>query len=292
MTHHIFSGIGILATGAVAGALLFSAYKQIESQPAAPPSTQDTTTSFPSITQHAPELTKHVEALEEELNHYREWTFQLENQVIDLESRLSGLEEAVTTTGQHAVTESENEKAVKGPTEPSQTPSGILSVAALVENGLDPQLAAEIVKQKNLSDMQQLELRDQAIRDGTFGKQEYFKALRELNGTVPALRSEIGDDAYDRYLYTLGQSNRVIVTSVIPGSPAEQAGVQGGDLILAYDDKRLFNWSELRSATSEGELGEYISINIQRNSTRISLLMPRGPLGVRMGNKRVNPTAY
>jgi len=103
------------------------------------------------------------------------------------------------------------------------------------------------------------------------------------------LRSEIGDNAYDRYIYTLGQANRVEVTSVIPGSPAEQAGILSGDIILDYADKRIFNWSELRDATAEGELGDYIQVNVLRKNSRISLLLPRGPLGVRMGSKRLNP---
>ncbi len=290
MTRHIFSGIGILATGAAAGALLFSAYNQIESQPAAIPSTPNLTAAYPEpVNPTSPELTKQLEALEEELNHYREWAFQLENQVIEFESRLNQLEAVASTTEPSTIAAPAGDASVENTTDTSQNLPGILSVAALVDNGVDPQLAAEIVKQKNLLDMQQLELRDRAIRDGTFGNEEYFKELRELNGSTPILRSEIGDNAYDRYLYTLGQANRVVVTSVIPGSPAEQAGIQNDDIILDYDHKRIFSWSELRDATSEGELGDYVPLNVQRKNTRISLLIPRGPLGVRMGSKRYNP---
>ncbi len=293
MTRNIIGGIGILTTGAVAGALLFSSFSQTESQPATINMTQSTTAagSEPVIDTSAGELGKHVEALEEELNHYRDWAYQLENQVIELESRLELLEEIATTTDQNSGVAPGTETSAKESTDTPENPSGILSVAALVNNGIDPQLAAKIVKQKNSHDMQQLEMRDRAIRDGTFGEQAYFDALRELNDAGPVVRSEIGDDDYDRYLYTLGQPNRVVVTSVIPGSPAEQAGVQDGDVILDYGDNRIFSWSELRDATTEGELGDYIQVNLLRNGGQISLLLPRGPLGVRMGSKLLNPSS-
>lgn len=290
MTRRILNRIGSLTTGIVVGVLFYWIYSQTESQPVTAQSVQTTpaTDKYPlpsSVT------SQHVEALEEELNHYREWTFQLENQVIELESRLSVLEEAVTAsaTEPSLVVTPETGDTAKGPSDSSPKPDGILSISTLVESGIDPQLAVEIVNRKNDFDMRQLELRDQAIRDGTFGTEEYFKALRELNDDAPVIRSEIGENAYDRYLYATGQPNRVVVTSVIQESPAELAGIQDGDIILDYDGKRIFAWSELRDATSEGERGEYIRLTIQRKTERISLLLPRGPIGVRMGNKTIDP---
>ncbi|MDJ0806134.1 MAG: PDZ domain-containing protein [Gammaproteobacteria bacterium] len=287
MTRQIIYGIGLLTAGTVAGALVYSSYSQLEPPSVTPDSVQHKPVAVPSAAGAEPELSLHVETLEDELNHYREWAYDLEQKVIQLDTRLNSLEEAVGSTDQGKLVVAEQEKTDDAATE-TQDPDEVFSVTALVGNGIDPQLAAELVRRKNRIDMQQLELRDQAIRDGTFGQEAYFEALRELND-APNIRTELGDEAYDRYIYTLGQPNRVIVTSVIPGSPAEQFGIQAEDIILAYDDKRIFNWSELRNATTEGERGEYIQVDIRRNGQRISLPLPRGPLGIRMSNQRYNP---
>lgn len=290
MIRRILSGIGLLSVGAAASTVLLWSYNQPE-----PPATVPMTASSAKLpdTQHMDSLApsnEYMENLEEELNHYREWAFQLETQVIEFESRLSVLEEAVTATiGERKEKISPQTESAAATTGPSgQQPS--LSVPNLVDGGLDPQLAARIVNRQNRLEMQQLELRDRSVRNGTFGQEAYFKELRELKGDSSDLRTEIGDSAYDRYLYAMGQSNRVLVTSVIPESPAEHAGLEGGDLILEYDGQRLFNWSELRNATTQGERGEVVQITIQRNQSRFSLSVPRGPLGVRMGSRRVNPS--
>jgi S1-C subfamily serine protease len=106
--------------------------------------------------------------------------------------------------------------------------------------------------------------------------------MRELNKNSPQLRDEFGDDIYDRYLYAMGKHNRVVVASVIPGSAADQAGIREGDMILRYGDGRVFTWPELRKATTEGYRGEYVTLNVQRDQQFLSMLVPRGPLGVRM----------
>ena len=160
--------------------------------------------------------------------------------------------------------------------------TGVLTLESLVEAGIDQAQADYILQRQNQLDMQRLELRDRAIREGTLGDKNYVDALRELNQNTPKLRDEVGDDVYDRYLYAQGQHNRVVVTSVIPGSAADQAGVREGDMILNYGESRVFTWPELRQATTEGYLGEYITLRVQRDQQTLSMLVPRGPLGVRM----------
>ena len=84
-------------------------------------------------------------------------------------------------------------------------------------------------------DLERLELRDQAIREGWFRSERYFDELQALQGQNVKLRDEIGDQAYDSYLYQVGANNRVTVTSIIPGSAAELAGIQSGDVVEAYE---------------------------------------------------------
>jgi len=160
--------------------------------------------------------------------------------------------------------------------------TGTLTMQTLLEAGIDRTQAEYILRLQGELDLKRLELRDQAIRDGTLGSKEYANAMRELNKNSPQLRDEFGDDIYDRYLYAMGKHNRVVVASVIPGSAADQAGIREGDMILRYGDGRVFTWPELRKATTEGYRGEYVTLNVQRDQQFLSMLVPRGPLGVRM----------
>jgi S1-C subfamily serine protease len=72
-------------------------------------------------------------------------------------------------------------------------------------------------------------------------------------------------------------------------SAAEQAGILSGDIVLSYDGRRMFLWQELKEATAEGQLGEYVSISIYRNGEIFSFSVPRGPLGVQLGATRLEP---
>jgi membrane-associated protease RseP (regulator of RpoE activity) len=111
----------------------------------------------------------------------------------------------------------------------------------------------------------------------------------ELANEEMSLREELGDDDFDRYLFANGRPNRVKAITVMIGSAAEQAGMKDGDFILTYDEARIFEWGELKDATTEGELGEYVTVDIMRDGQLSSLWVPRGPLGVRLGMTRVAP---
>jgi membrane-associated protease RseP (regulator of RpoE activity) len=214
----------------------------------------------------------------------------IEQQLRLLDDRIGELEQVVD--------DELNESKKSGATailKPStvDTPVSSLSPAMTTENlvkaGLDEELAADIIRRRNEMDMKILELRDRASRDGYLDTERYAGELNELRERDIPLRDEIGDEYYDRYLYASRQSNRVRVASVMMGSPAEMSGMKDGDLILNYDDRRIFNWSELQEATSRGERGEYVNVTVLRNGQLLNLWVPRGPLGVRLGTARVKP---
>ena len=95
------------------------------------------------------------------------------------------------------------------------------------------------------SEMQVIELMHQARRDGTYGKRAYNLMLRDLR---VGLRSEIGDHDFDLLLFATHRANRVAVTDVIGGSPAESWGLKPGDLIIRYGDQRIFKPRELHGS--------------------------------------------
>ncbi|MEA3410657.1 MAG: PDZ domain-containing protein [Pseudomonadota bacterium] len=171
----------------------------------------------------------------------------------------------------------------------SESGESSLSVAGLTGIGVSPDTASEIVRRQGELEMKRLELRDRAAREDYLGSEQFFDEMRELNADTPDLRREIGDSGYDRYLYSTGQDNRVAVSSVITGSPAEQVGVQPGDVILSYDGSRIFDFSELQGATRSGERDTPVSIEIRRGSESIAVSLPRGPMGVRLDTTREDP---
>jgi hypothetical protein len=209
----------------------------------------------------------------------------LESQIKDLRIRLASVEQTLSRLPGAAAAvanaaDSERPEAPRTPQERS---------AALVAVGVDPILAEDLIAREAERSLEQLSLRDQAIREGWIGTAEYREELARINADARPLRDEIGAEAYDRYLFATGEDNRVEVTAVIPGSAAEIAGLQPGDLIEAYADERLFRFSELRSKTTEGEYGESVSLRVRRGGDVVETWVPRGPLGVTLDSARAKP---
>lgn len=216
---------------------------------------------------------------------------QLEVQLEALSARIEQLEqEGISAAAQ----ETKQTRAVANkPAATADAPLRMTSTALTTENlvnaGISFDLAADIVRRQNEIDLKTLELRDRAVREGYLGTSRYSNELNDLREQDVSLRAEIGGDAYDRYLYSTGQRNRVNITSVMSDSPAEQAGMQTGDVILNYGDSQMFNWSELQDATTLGERGDYVNVTVLRDGQLLNLWLPRGPLGVRLGSIRVKP---
>lgn len=160
---------------------------------------------------------------------------------------------------------------------------------ALVAAGVDAALAEEILWQEDQRTLDRLALRDQATREGWVGTARFREAMREIGADAASLREQIGDAAYDRYLYRTGVDNRVQVTAVIPGSAAEAAGLQPGDLIESYAEAPLFGFRELRARTTEGEPGELVPVRVRRGGALVEAWIPRGPMGITLETSRAEP---
>jgi len=59
----------------------------------------------------------------------------------------------------------------------------------------------------------------------------------------------------------------VLITEVIEGSPAEEAGLKAGDVILEIDDRKVEDTGELFEAISEKEKGDRIELVVLRNKS-------------------------
>jgi len=160
---------------------------------------------------------------------------------------------------------------------------------ALAAAGLDAATAADIKQRHDGLTMAEIYLRDQATREHWLDTPRFAAEMAAIDAQRTPLRNEIGDDAYDRYLFALGQANRVRVDEVLTQSPAEQAGLQAGDLIVRYGDARLFAPGELVNETRSGTAGETVQLEIIRNGERLVVPVPRGPLGLRVAGTQGAP---
>ena len=153
---------------------------------------------------------------------------------------------------------------------------GQSQIDALVTAGFAPDRAAWIERRTSELRMQALQAQYDAQRQGkpfdpgqTFGD--------------GALRSELGDADYERYLKAMGRPTSVGVQNVLASSPAERSGLKPGDEVVAYDGKRVFDMRDLNALTYAGTAGESVSVSVRRDGQTLQLTLPRGPLGITAG---------
>ncbi len=162
-------------------------------------------------------------------------------------------------------------------------------VESLIAAGVDEQTARDLQSRGDQYQLARLELFDQASREGWAESDQLNERLDALESNRPDLREELGDDAYDRYLYESGNSNRVSIGSIITGSAADISGLQASDQIISYAGLRVFQVQELQEATRAGARGENVQLEIDRGGQAISANVPRGPLGVTLNTTRTQP---
>jgi len=149
----------------------------------------------------------------------------------------------------------------------------------LTEIGVDERHAEYIRERFEELQMDELYLRDQATRDRWIHKPRYGAEFRALSDEA---RAAIGDDDYDRMLYASGRHNRVLLSSVLNSSPAGDAGILAGDVLVRYGDHPIYDLRDLLAETTSGKLGETTSIDVERNGELLRFYVERGPLGAKI----------
>jgi hypothetical protein len=159
----------------------------------------------------------------------------------------------------------------------------------LVSAGVNPDIADDILGRMRQQQFRRMELRNLMRRNSSSDTRQYRDELRELDENRISLRSELGDDNYDQYLIVSGLNNRVKVSSVVAGSPAELNGVQKDDVILYYGGQKIMNVYDMQQAASGGDIGGFVNVEILRDGNRMNLTVPRGTLGVRLDAMQLEP---
>lgn len=98
--------------------------------------------------------------------------------------------------------------------------------------------------------------------------QNIISAIME-KGYVP--RPYLGVSIFDqqsaaRYGYQLNLKKGVYLFQVVPGGPADKAGLRKGDVITAIDGAEIKGVSDLRAKIAEHNVGDKVELTIQRGN--------------------------
>jgi C-terminal processing protease CtpA/Prc len=152
-------------------------------------------------------------------------------------------------------------------------------IEQLVLAGFAQEEAARIVQIEAEASLRQLQSQYNARR-------ERASQSESQTNNVNPIRAELGDLNYQRYLEANGLATSARISSVIGGSPGDNVGLRAGDNILSYAGERVFNLNEINNLTVQGQLGENVLIELERDNELLQLTIPRGPIGISSGGGR------
>lgn len=259
------------ALGLLAGLLLWGGSPDPPADPGkdAPPAAVD-----PVVASVPAAATREIERLRSELAREVASRVALETQLAQLEPAPPLVDEA----------EAEAETAETGGASDGWIDEKLLRRAGFADSVLE-----ELRERFEAIELERLYIRDKATREGWVGKPRFRRRMQELNAKYSLLRDEYGDEAYDWILYSSRRSNRIAVSRVMAGSAADEVGLEVGDVVLRYDEERIFGGHELQAATAADEPGETTPIEVSRDGEPLRFFVPRGPLGVGLDVRTVEP---
>lgn len=131
---------------------------------------------------------------------------------------------------------------------------------------------------------------DPTVPGGLASASKTTRALVLLGG--PAMNLFLGFLAFTAaFKFAAPDFDRVQITSVLAGSPAESAGILAGDIVLSVDDEPITSFESMQQAIG-AHLGSPVQITVVRDGlNQILEITPRaeppegeGPIGVLLGN--------
>lgn len=155
-------------------------------------------------------------------------------------------------------------------------------VDVLTRGGFSEDEAREVLRRESEAQYKAIVIAHEAQRNG-----EVADSTRANGSAQNLLRTELGDDEYERYLRAQGHPAAMQVTQVMAGSPGSLAGLQPGDEIVSYNGTRVFGSDDLRALTLQGTIGEDVVVEIDRDGVRMQLNLQRGPVGITGANNNL-----
>jgi len=237
------------------------------------------TAPLPSSFDRSLPLEERIDALEQAVSDERYVRQLLQEELFVLTAEIESLSagrQADRATDQSAAFE----RIDAAPSAPRRRTGGDARTARLVEAGFAPGQAEWILQRESQLQMEALQARYEAERTG-----DATNFFQSRNAASDALRNELGDADYERYLAATGRSTSVAVSTVLDSSPAQRAGFRPGDEITSYDGKRIFSMADLTRQTMEGQPGEQVVVDILRDGVSMQVVVPRGPIGISGGRR-------
>jgi len=150
-------------------------------------------------------------------------------------------------------------------------------IARFVEVGFAPDRAQWLLQREDELEMEVLRERYAARQGGVSDQQIADMTLSR------AMREELGDADYEKYLRGMGRPTAVDVREVLANSPARAVGVQAGDQILSYNGSRVFEIGELSRLAETARPGSTVVLEVERGGQRLQFYIEAGPLGISGG---------
>jgi serine protease Do len=71
--------------------------------------------------------------------------------------------------------------------------------------------------------------------------------------------------------YHLPVDSGLLVAGVVPGGPADRAGLQKNDIIVSINGKRIVQGTELQQVIRDGNVGDTVTLEILRNGKKLTV---------------------
>lgn len=101
---------------------------------------------------------------------------------------------------------------------------------------------------------------------------------------TPELQQQLNTDPNSPFTLDIDQG--VLVVRVMPGSPAAQAGLRPGDVILKIDQEPVPDAAAVQAKVESGQVGQRLSLEIHRNGQTQSLDIRPGKFPVQSDSAR------
>jgi hypothetical protein len=233
---------------------------------------------LPSSFDQSLPLEQRIRALEQAVRDERYVRQLLQEELFVLTAEFESL--AVGRQAESADPSAAFERGDAAPSAPRRRTGADARAARLVEAGFAPGQAEWILQRESQLQMEALQARYEAERTG-----DAIDFFQSRNAASDALRNELGDAEYERYLAAIGRPTSIAVSTVLDSSPAQRAGLRPGDEITSYDGRRIFSMSDLTRQTMEGQPGEQVVVDLVRDGVSMQVVVPRGPIGISGGRR-------
>jgi hypothetical protein len=110
--------------------------------------------------------------------------------------------------------------------------------------------------------------------------QGFVDSTENPDNTTAAIAELLSPEQFEQYQTQLGKTTAVKVPSVVPQSQAEREGLKAGDMIIRYNDTRVFSAEGLKFAIKNTPPDAVIEIVFVRDGQQFSAYVSSGPIGI------------